>query len=100
MKIATLKYPMAAICLTLGVGILSGCNAGMSPPGQSVEEAKATFNKLPVEERAKEYLNMPGDSNVKRQHVLDMFEKEGKKVPDEILKQIGGSSPVGTTAAP
>lgn len=70
----------------------SGCgDVGNAPAGNSQEEQKAAFDKLPIEERAKTLMGLPGPIDDKRQKVKDMYAKEGKEAPPEVL----GLSPNG-----
>jgi hypothetical protein len=54
----------------------------MSPAGASQDEAKAAYDKLPVEERAKQLMALPGTQADKLAKVKAMYEKEGKTMPE------------------
>jgi hypothetical protein len=66
--------------------VLVGCNVGMSPAGGSPEEVKADFDKLPLEVRAKSIMSSPATAEFKAERIKEMYAKEGKEVPPELLK--------------
>ena len=53
---------------------------------------KATFDKLPLDERAKMLIDAPGPmDDGKKSKVREIYTKEGKTVPAEIEKLLGDS---------
>jgi len=86
-----------AFLLILGVFAGSGCDKiGQSPPGASADEEKAMFDKLPIEERAKQLMALPGPQADKIAKVKAMYEKEGKKMPEDF----GSTSNTGPANGP
>lgn len=79
---------IAASCLfaCLSIFLIAGCNVGMSPSGGSPEEVKAEFDKLPLEVRAKSIMNSPASAEFKAERIKEMYAKEGKEPPEELLK--------------
>ena len=81
--------------LSIAVGICSamgGCNVGMAPSGGSEAEIKAAFDKQPLEERAKSILGSPASIEFKTQRIKEMYDKEGKEVPPDLLPTGAGTS--------
>ncbi|MEZ0325356.1 MAG: hypothetical protein ACAH95_05580 [Fimbriimonas sp.] len=61
----------------------------MAPSGGSPEEVKSAFDKLPIEERAKSIMSSPATAEFKAQRIKEMYAKEGKEVPPDLLKGAG-----------
>ena len=69
--------------------VIVGCNVGMTPAGGSEAEIKAAFDKMPLEDRAKSILSSPAPMDFKVQRIKEMYAKEGKEVPPDLLKGSG-----------
>jgi hypothetical protein len=72
------------LLLSSGI-VLTGCSGiGDSVSGASASDMKGTFDKLPIEQRAKMLLDLPGDKKAKEAKIKDMYQKEGKTPPADI----------------
>ena len=85
---------------TRGAGGLSGCNAGMAAEGGSPEEVKAAFDAQPLDVRARQVMSSPAPMDYKIQRVKDMYQKEGKEVPADILQGGGSGMPAAAPKKP
>jgi hypothetical protein len=65
----------------------------MAPEGGSADEVKAAFDKQPLDVRAKQIMSSPAPQEFKMQRIKDMYAKEGKEVPADLLK--GGGAQMG-----
>jgi len=90
-KMNQLKACGAVLLVIVALWSLSGCNVGMSPEGASKADEKAMFDKLPLEERAKQLMALPGPMDDKIAKVKAMYAKEGKTMPENIGSQSGGA---------
>jgi len=74
--------------------LLVGCDKiGQTPGGGSDADVKAAFDKLPIEKRVKIEMMSPAPMDMKRQRIKDMYAKEGKPVPADILQDVGDGAP-------
>ena len=75
--------------------LVVGCSSiGQTPAGGSDAEVRAAFDKQPLDVRAKEIMGSPAPMDYKVKRIKDMYAKEGKPVPPELL-QGGGAVPQG-----
>jgi len=79
------------ILTVAGLSLLGCGDIGAAPAGASSDEMKATFDKLPVDERAKMLLDASGPMDDKVKRVRALYEKEGKKPSAEIEKLMGSN---------
>ena len=66
---------------------------GNAPAGASVAQMKASFDAKPLEVRAKEINDMSIPEGDKQQTIKDMYAKEGKTPPDNLLDPPGSKAP-------
>ncbi|HWD40406.1 MAG TPA: hypothetical protein VG944_16270 [Fimbriimonas sp.] len=88
------------LLLILMGAFMLGCSVGDMPKGASGDQMKETFNKLPIEERAKMLIQMPGSKEGKEKRIREMYQKEGKTPPDDIFSLAGNKGPGPGTPAP
>jgi len=87
-----------ALLLALIPMVLIACNAGNAPTGGSDEEIKATFDKMPLEDKAKFYMNSPMPLADKKKKIEEAYQKDGKPVPPELAAQLEGGAPAAPAA--
>lgn len=78
----------------------AGCDKiGQTPAGGSDAQVKAFYDSQPLETRVKELMASPAPWDEKVKRIKDMYAKEGKPVPDNLL-QGGGGPPNAAPDAP
>ncbi len=88
---------MKKISLLLLPLLLIGCeNVGNAPSGGSEEESKRVFDAQPLEAKVQFYMNSPMPMADKKKKIEELYEKEGKPMPDNIFSG-GASGPPGGT---
>ncbi len=90
------KYVNSILCVCAIGWVLVGCDKiGQTPSGGSDEEVKAAFDKLPLDVRCKSIMGSMAPMDFKMKKIKEMYAKEGKPVPPELL-QGGGAIPQST----
>ena len=65
----------------------AGCDKiGQTPAGGSDAQVKAFYDSQPLETRVKELMASPAPWDEKVKRIKDMYAKEGKPVPDNLLQ--------------
>ena len=90
------KFTTSILLVCAIGGVLVGCDKiGQAPSGGSDQEVKDAFDKLPLDVRAKSIMGSQAPMDFKMKKIKDMYAKEGKPVPPELM-QGGGAIPQGT----
>jgi hypothetical protein len=87
-----LKRAISILSLVAAVWSVIGCDSvGQTKLGGSDADVKAAFDKLPIEERAKTIMGSPASMEFKQQKIKEMYAKEGKEPPADIMSKGGGA---------
>ncbi len=96
-----IKKLASILCVCSVVWVLAGCEkVGQTPAGGSDAEVKAAFDKLPIEERAKAVMGTPAPMDFKVKKITEMYKKEGKEPPADLIKGGGGAMPKAPPSTP
>ena len=75
------------LCICVCAGLMAGCDKiGQTPAGGTDAEVRAFFDSQPLEVRAKQIMSSPAPMDAKIQRIKDMYKKEGKEPPAELLQ--------------
>lgn len=69
--------------------VIVGCdNIGNAPMGETPEQTKARMDKLSLEDHAKEIKKLSMPNKLKREAIIELYQKAGKEAPAEILADV------------
>jgi len=89
---------MKKISLLLLPLLLIGCESvGNAPTGGSEEESKRVFDAQPLEAKVQFYMNSPMPLEDKKKKIEELYQKEGKPMPDNIFSGGASNGPPGGT---
>ena len=91
-----LKKTITILTVLAAVWSVVGCDSiGQTKLGGSDADVKNAFDKLPIEERAKTIMGSQAPMEFKQKQIKDMYAKEGKTPPADLLAKGGGAIPQG-----